>query len=350
MHYLCKKNIEMKRLFTWAVALFSLILSSCGDDEIVPAISNEYRNDSLPSFVVEALNNARLICGDSIGVINDAFTKNYNTWQFKDDHENNINVDEVGNVVIKSPNNSPKQYINWDVRESKVVPDDTIHNTVWIGKTIMVHQIPTTPSFIYKELFYNMLKQTGAEYEDSTYENIETYRYEDITGYNELRFNNSTCLLTSLDTLWNYDYTYNRKYRKVKVNKKQTLTIDDQIYMVTFSSQDNTVYLCELEFKNGKNAKDGYRIVNVYSTELDSDNTFTIVEESDLIKKELINIDTQESSTAYNYRLTDSNLFIYKGDDKHRIDYEDGSLVIFKSFIDSSNNKHSKKILLKQMR
>ena len=95
----------MKHFYFIVVMLVSSVFMSCGDTDIIIPQKDVYSNDTIPSFVVDAVNNAKLIC-DSIGEIKEV-NKGKDSFLFKDEKGNTIKVDVFGNAEVCTNQSTP---------------------------------------------------------------------------------------------------------------------------------------------------------------------------------------------------------------------------------------------------
>ncbi len=311
----------MKKLILWALTLTLLMFSSCGNDELatIPNIKDNPVSESVeseqdifaipesaivvnyvPSYVTEALNNAKILF-EELGDINE--TKTDNIHYYVTDNKGNIYViDTNGNLDIQT--HTKDIHIDSSVRESTTTPIDAIHNTIWkgLGKESVNFFNPTGGGEPIDKSFYTEHDSTYWFYyakfeETSFYGNISSNDFPDIASKRELKFNNSTCILTTWDTIKIYRKTVAPKYRKIKV-KEQKYTRNGDSYKIEI--KDNTLYVY-CTYSNELQTK------LIDTEQLDSDSTF--IPHWDLTF-ETINIDVVKTITyhkciVYNYKTNE---------------------------------------------
>ena len=301
----------MRKPFTWAIALLSVFITSCGDDEnIVPEVEGkEFKSlEHMPSYVVDAYNNAKLFYNVSDTIPSWSIVNSCD-YSIPDKNRNITEVDRYGNVLITT-SSKDSIYIDWTVREGMVANKDNVNNTVWVGRSEA--SVNENTENAEAQEFYKILSH-GAQYESSTTENEETINTHELSGFNKLYFKNITCLLTRWDTVKTYECKYLKTYRNVNV-KEQTFTADNKTYKVTLDEPKNTVTLSEVKYINRNDATQGYYTNVLYNVVTNADGSFTFTEDSVLQNKKYVSKKTWHYSYAYNYRqvLHDVLLFTSK--------------------------------------
>ncbi len=319
----------MKHFYFIAVMLVSSVFISCGDTDIIIPQKDVYSNDTIPSFIVDAVNNAKLIC-DSIGEIKEV-NIGKDSFLFKDEKGNTINVDVFGNTEVCSYNNDTIR-IDFTVKESTSVSRDTIGSTIWkccdIYSKYQKNNCVST-SYNDKIALYKLLIDQGIKYEETTY-NKERYDtiYERLGSYC-FNFGNTMCILNSCDTTKVIEKVFCDNCKKIKVpsqmietKKYKMFIIDNHDGVLTVSDITPEVEL----YNDGYGGTKTYYREAIYTIPLDSDGTFSIVEEAgkETIKEKVISTDVHKKHEAYNYRrLQDGRICIYNHDKKY---YDDGHL------------------------
>ena len=319
----------MKHFYFIAVMLVSSVFMSCGDTEIIIPQKDVYSNDTIPSFIVDAVNNAKLIC-DSIGEIKEV-NIGKDSFLFKDEKGNTINVDVFGNTEVYSYNNDTIR-IDFTVKESTSVSRDTICNTIWeccdiYSKYQKNNDVST--SYDDKIALYKLLIDQGIKYEETIYikERHDTI-YERFSSYC-FNFGNTTCILSSCDTTKVIEKVFCDNCKKIKV---QSQMIDTKKYKRFIIDNDEGVLKIKDITPEVQPYNDGYGGTNthyreaIYTIPLDSDGTFSITEEpgKEVVREEVISTEVRKKHEAYNYRcLQDGRICIYNHDKKY---YDDGHL------------------------
>ena len=319
----------MKQISLIATMLISSMFASCGDTEIITPQKVEYSNDTIPSFIVDAVSNAKLIC-DSIGEIKEVH-KGTDSFSFKDEHGNIINVDVFGNAEVCSYNNDTIR-IDFTVKESTSVSRDTIGSTIWkccdiYSKYQKNNGVST--SYYDKIALYKLLIDQGIKYEETKYfkERYDTI-YERLGSYC-FNFGNTMCILNSCDTTKVIEKVFCDNCKKIKVPDQMIETKKYKKFLIT---NHNGVLKVNDITSEAELYNDGYGGTNTHYTKvkytipLDSDGTFSITEEAGMeaVREEVISTDVRKKHEAYNYRrLQDGRICIYNHDKKY---YDDGQL------------------------
>ena len=340
----------MRKLFIWAISLLSLLVTSCGDDETTPeepVRKGSYLQKWLPLYVVDALENAKLFDEnlDSIYSVSSVSIENeidYTIYYSKGTH---VIVSRFGDAIIKFPKGGYK-YINWAVREGKVANNDSVNNTVWIGRPEAIANEDTANEEA-KNLFAFLSKY--AQLESSITESVDTIKADELSGMDILEFKNTTCFLTVLDTVMTYECAYLKTYRKVSV-ESQIITTKDKMYKLDVDKVDKTIELLRYHYANKRDTTDGYYLTREYKVDTDTDNSFRFIEDSVLQSKKFVSRKTWNYGEAYCYRqyqdklyLFDSNVYL---DDNEYIEKEN-TIKINKPF--EFNTIKKKRIVLEKM-
>ena len=321
----------MKHFYFIVVMLVSSVFMSCGDTDIIIPQKDVYSNDTIPSFVVDAVNNAKLIC-DSIGEIKEV-NKGKDSFLFKDEKGNTIKVDVFGNAEVCTYS---KDTINIDytVKES-MDTSNSVCNTIWTGEDIyhITREKNTTLQPDKWALsFLNLIKSidadvkygTNVKYEETIYEKERNDTIYDTSVYYELNLKNTACVLYECDMIKAKKRVYADKYRKIKVDQ-QGILYGGTVIVITI--EDNTLNVeiqNTIELYGNHNSKKISTTTRSYP--LDSDSTFSILEEAgkEVAREEAICTEVRKKHEAYNYRrLQDGRICIYNHDKKY---YDDGHL------------------------
>jgi hypothetical protein len=306
------------------------MFASCGDTEIIIPQKDVYSNDTIPSFIVDAVNNAKLIC-DSIGEIKEVH-RGTDSFSFKDEHGNIINVDVFGNAEVCTCSNDTIN-IDYTVKESMATPNDSLYNTIWIGANscsmssdydeIHTHQLDESAFS-----FYKYIKENNVEFEET--ECIKE-RYDTICKticQFELKFRNNTCVLNNSDTITTNKRVYADRYKKIKIDNQFFLpqNCDGSGSLFFINIENDTAYVSY--YRLAVEAIEEYDDVEIIimKQQLDSDSTFSILEEAgkEVVREEVISTEVRKKHEAYNYRcLQDGRICIYNHDKKY---YDDGHL------------------------
>ena len=309
--------------------LVSSVFISCGDTEIIIPQKDGYTNDTIPSFVVDAVNNAKLIC-DSIGEIKEV-NKGKDSFLFKDEKGNIIKVDVFGNTEVYSYNNDTIR-IDFTVKESTSVSRDTIGSTIWKCCDIYSkYQKNNGVSTLYNDkiALYKFLIDQGVKYEETTY-NKERYDtiYERFSSCC-LNFGNTTCILNSCDTTKVIEKVFCDNCKKIKVPSQMIETKKFRTFFII--NHDGVLTVSDITseaqpYNDGYGGTKTYYREAIYTIPLDSDGTFSITEEAgkEVVREEVISTEVRKKHEAYNYRrLQDGRICIYNHDKKY---YDDGHL------------------------
>ena len=298
----------MKKLFIGAFALLSVFVTSCGDDDETPVNNENEIYSTLPQYVVEAIENAKLICPE-IGTIVRTPEPYNGEYYVYDENNRRLVIDEYGNVELSHAGVS-LPFIHWTVREGKIANNDDVNNTIWHGRSEAVENIDENNEEA-KGLYAFISKY--AQYETSTTEKEETIITDELSGTDEIRFLNTTCVLSLLDTATTYECKYLKKYRRVNV-KSQIITADNNMYKLTVDNVDRTVELNLYHFANDKDTTAGYYMSREYIADSDTDNSFCFVEDSVLLSKKFVSSKKRVNNMAYCYRQLDNKLYLYLSD------------------------------------
>lgn len=318
-----KKFNLMKKLILWALTLTLLMFSSCGDDELatIPNIKDNPVSESVeseqdifaipesaivvnyvPSYVTEALNNAKVLF-DDLGEINETKTDNIH-YYVKDDKSNIFVIDTLGNIDIRT--SAKGIHIDSSVRENSNISDNTICNTIWKGwgNNYIRYKDVELPTLVSDTTF----SFYGAEYEDSVfYRDIShDITYEPTSG-REIKFKNTTCILTAWDTVRVYNKETAIKCRRVKVKEQEC---SDHFFSYKIEIKEDTLYVYLLSDNGNASLVD--------TEELDSEGYFTRGEAFQVIRKDLIETKTYNKCVAYNYkRNNDGKILLYDNNYKY---------------------------------
>jgi len=305
--------MKAKQLLEFILA--SLILCSCGDNELEPARDNEYQNDTLPSFVIEALNNAKRLY-DNIGELRQ-ITLTYSTFSAQDEYGNTINIDLYGNVDI-TPNAGNGISIDWSIKESKGAQNDTICNTVWRGTNNYSyrHETMNLPGN-YGYDFYNLIVDANAKIDVVSSYDTKQERYREYpTGYRELKFKNTACILTCMDTI-NYCKDHIKTlHEKIKI-EEQSWTYNGEHFRIEI--MNDTIFFHHLTPKEEGNESAGYWDAIIDIKALDSDGTFDNVVSSEIESTEFIRNEAHYNCVAFNYRrLPNGDIELYNSSEDYQ--------------------------------
>lgn len=302
------------RKIIYGVLTFTLsMIMSCGDSELAPQPNNESNQDSIsesvlpdsvivlntvPTYVTEALNNVRRLF-DNLGETNEfRFDKTH--FYTTDDRGNTYVIDTLGNADIYF-STKDTIHIDYSVRDSDTPADTIYSNTIWRGwgdrelrrNDPLPDSEPDTSYYFY-----------GAEFEDSIY-------YKDIytrTIYKpectcELRFKNTTCILSILDTIKIYKNIYGSKYRKVRVKDQEcTNSIGTKKYKI--ERKDSTLYVYCTYLKDKQTEL-------VDKINLDKDGCFTSIEGTIKISQEKAGFKAFSKYEAYNFKTNKRQVYLY---------------------------------------
>jgi len=315
----------MRKTTLMAFAITFLALSSCGDDELAPTPNEDNPTkesvtpepdifiipdsaitvSSVPSYVTEALNNAKLLF-DNLGETNEIKSDNIH-YYVTDDKGNIFVVDTLGNLDIRTF--TKDIHIDSSVRENTIAKNDTICNTTWKGWGNDYVGTPRVVDIIWPErdstyCFFD------AEFEETIYLGEESsYTKTEPICNRELKFYNSTCILTTWDTVRECRITHAPKFRKIKVKEQEYTTKSGISYKIEI--KNDTLYVYDSFTKDPP--------TNLISKQaLDSDSTFSVWDETfETISKEVIETRTHHKSVVYNYKTNDKGE-IYLYDNKFR--------------------------------
>ena len=322
----------MKHFYFIAVMLVSSVFMSCGDTEIIIPQKDVYSNDTIPSFIVDAVNNAKLIC-DSIGEIKEV-NKGKDIFIFKDDNGNTINVDVFGNAEVCTYSNDTI-LIDFTVKENLNTSNDSVCHSIWTG--IDSCSMVLDGESIYKPnsddsalSFYEYIKENNVEFEET---DCIKERYDTICEAKcqfELKFRNNTCVLNNSDTVMTNKRAYADRYKKIKVEiqgfwpKNSSGSIMEESKVFFIQIKKDIAYVMCYHFSVFEDEDDEEEII--MKQQLDSDSTFSILEEAgkEVVREEVISKEVRKKHEAYNYRcLQDGRICIYNHDKKY---YDDGHL------------------------
>ena len=303
----------MRKIIFGAFTLILSMIMSCGDAELAPLPNNESNQDStsesvlpdstkvlnaVPTYVTEALNNVRRLF-DNLGETNEfRFDKTH--FCTTDDNGNTFVIDTLGNVDIYF-NTKDTIHIDYSVRDSNTPADTIYSNTMWRGwgdrelrqNDLLPSSDPDTSYYFY-----------GAEFEDSVYFK-DTYSR---TLYKpectrELRFKNSTCILSSWDTIKIYNGIYGNKYRKVKVKEQEyTNFIGTRKYKIEIT--DSMLYVYCIYLKD-------QQMELVDKINVDKDGCFTLSEGIKKISQEKAGFKAFYKYEAYNFKTNKRQICLY---------------------------------------
>ena len=320
----------MKHFYFIVVMLVSSVFISCGDTEIIIPQKDVYTNDTIPSFVVDAVNNAKLIC-DSIGEIKEV-NKGKDSFLFKDEKGNTIKVDVFGNTQVRTYSNDTI-FIDFTVKENLNTSNDSVCHSIWTG--IDSCSMVLDGDSIYKPnsddsalSFYEYIKENNVEFEET---DCIKERYDTICKticQFELKFRNNTCVLNNSDTITTNKRVYADRYKKIKIDNQFFLpqNCDGSGSLFFINIENDTAYVSY--YRLAVEAIEEYVDVEIIimKQQLDSDSTFSILEEAgkEVVREEVISTDIRKKHEAYNYRrLQDGRICIYNHDKKY---YDDGHL------------------------
>ena len=309
----------MKHFYFITVMLVSFVFISCGDTEIIIPQKDVYTNDTIPSFVVDAVNNAKLIC-DSIGEIKEV-NIGKDSFLFKDEKGNTINVDVFGNTQVRT-NSNDTILIDFTVKENLNTSNDSVCHSIWTG-------IDSCSMVLDGESIY---KPNSDESALSFYEYIKE-RYDTICEAKcqfELKFRNNTCILNNNDIITENKKVYADRYKKIKIdnqvlfpkNSSGSIRDDGKLFFLIIN-KDIAYLICHY-YSVFEDEEDKEEII--MKQQLDSDSTFSILEEAgkEVAREEVISTEVRKKHEAYNYRcLQDGRICIYNHDKKY---YDDGHL------------------------
>ena len=294
----------MRKVIFIFITISTLILSSCKEDK-----DSVY--DSLPSNVVEALNNARLIC-DSIGYLTETLN-NSNYFTVKDNYGNIINIELLGNVDICTYNNV-NIHIDNTIKESNITPNDTICHTLWKGfgnpSGLSLHTNKCEDPFLSNNSY-------GAEFEKTTYTVEHKDTTENLANYYELKFKNTTCILSSWDTLYVQERIVKEKYARIKVKEQEYMvksTNDIRHYSIEI--KNDTAYLYEYEYHNSIDTSNSYYKKLRRSQALDCDGTYNYLEDFEVESSNELTSIANHNCKVFNFkRIENGKICIYNQTD-----------------------------------
>ena len=308
------------------------MFASCGDTDIIIPQKDGYTNDTIPSFVVDAVNNAKLIC-DSIGEIKEV-NIGKDSFLFKDEKGNTINVDVFGNTQVRT-NSNDTILIDFTVKENLNTSNDSVCHSIWTG--IDSCSMVLDGESIYKPnsddsalSFYEYIKENNVEFGET---DCIKERYDTICESKcqfELKFRNNTCILNNNDIITENKRVYAYRYKKIKIdnqvffpkNSSGSIRDDGKLFFLIINKDIAYVMCYHISVFEDEDDEEEL----IMKQQLDSDSTFSILEEAgkEVVREEAICTEVHKKHEAYNYRrLQDGRICIYNHDKKY---YDDGHL------------------------
>lgn len=336
----------MRNLFLWAIILIATLFSSCSEDDIMPTPNGEYTNDTIPSFVVDAINNAKLIC-DGIGEIKDIIDikKYFSCFHAIDDKGNSIDIYFDGDVIVHTPTDDI--HIDFTVKEDKKALRDTINNTNWEGKSFLAKHFKIYSSDKYhlyaeRNEFYLGIKEY-ATYKETNFDIEKTDTISEPVCYRKLSFKNSTCIVNSWDTIYTHERQLSEKYIKIKVEEQEY-----EIYNYKFQIEikNDTAFL-QVSY-NDEYAEIYGDEKYLYSYQpLEKDGTFSLYVQTDVINRKVLSYKAYHNCGVYNYKhIYNGMTCLYKYKDETFSDNRYKDFLIFnmsiydENYINIVNHEH----------
>ena len=325
----------MRNLFLWTIILIATLLSSCSEDDIIPTPNGEYTNDTIPSFVVDAINNAKQIC-DGIGEIKDIIDikKYISCFHAIDDKGNSIDVYFNGDAVVHTPTDDI--HIDFTIKEEKKALRDTINNTNWEGKSILKKSymyFDEHPLNVENNDFIMIIKDY-ATYKITNFDMEKTDTISEPVCYRKLLFKNSTCIVNSWDTIYTHVRLLSEKYIKIKVEEQE---YEINGYKIQIEIKNDTAFLqIPLDDENAKiYGRDKY----LYSYQpLEKDGTFNLYVQTDVIDRKVLSYKAYHNCGVYNYKqIYNGMTCLYKYEDKTFSDNRYKDFLKFKMSIYDEN-------------
>lgn len=325
----------MRNLFLWTIILIATLLSSCSEDDIIPTPNGEYTNDTIPSFVIDAISNAKQIC-DSIGEIKD-IKKDTSCFHAIDDKGNSVDVYLDGDAVVHTPTDDI--HIDSTVKESKNDLRDTINNTIWEGKSLLAKHFKIYSSDKYhlyaeRNEFYLGIKEY-ATYKETNFDIEKTDTISEPASFCKLSFKNSTCIVNSWDTIYTHERQLLEKYIKIKV-EEQEFEIDGDIIQIEIKN-DTAFLQMPLDDESAKMfGRDKY----IFSYQpLEKDGTFSLYVQTDVINRNILSRKIYHNCNAYNYEIRNNGqICIFKRNNRIISDDRYTKFLVFDLPIYDKNN------------
>ena len=310
----------MRDLFLWAIILIATLLSSCSEDDIIPTPNGEYTNDTIPSFVIDAINNAKQIC-DGIGEIKDIIDikKYFSCFHAIDDKGNSIDIYFDGDVIV----HTPTEDIHID---STVKEDKKAHFKIYSSDKYHL--------YAERNEFYLGIKEY-ATYKETNFDIEKTDTISEPASFCKLSFKNSTCIVNSWDTIYTHERQLLEKYIKIKV-EEQEFKIDGDIIQIEIKN-DTAFLQMPLDDESAKMfGRDKY----IFSYQpLEKDGTFSLYVQTDVINRNILSRKIYHNCNAYNYEIRNKGqICIFKRNNRIISDDRYTKFLVFDLPIYDKNN------------